>query len=358
MLFRDLAGSPVDNPPRDTLLRHKGARTLTASNQPANPWRSFFLTVIIGWIILAGAGVYLARAKGIAPGLAAPVVAAFLLEYLFYLVPGFEGLRDWLADKIPVRSLASAFALSALAPYLLYSLPTGQFRPDMAIRLVALVVAVCFWFVWRSPTPTADLTFLAMIAAALVLKFFKHVYTSPFPQQPVYILGQLMLLRLVASVMLTIREVEGTGFGFLPTFREWRIGARYYAYFLPVGLALMYALGLAHFRHFDWMTFATAPLKFLGILWVVALLEEFLARGLLQHWISDWTGHPNFALAFASLAFGLSHLWYGAFPNWRFAIVVSAAGWFYGKAYNAGGGIRASMVAHALVVTTQYTLFS
>ncbi len=149
---------------------------------------------------------YLARAKGIAPGLAAPIVAAFMLEYVFYLVPGFEAVRDWLSDKLPVRTLASVFALSALAPYLLYSLPTGQFRPDMAARLVALVVAVCFWFVWRSPTPTADLTFLAMIAAALVLRFFKHLYTSPIPQQSVYILGQLMLLRLVASVMLTIRE--------------------------------------------------------------------------------------------------------------------------------------------------------
>ena len=326
---------------------------------PTSDWRrSFLLTVIIGWIILAAAGVYVTRTKGIAPAVAVPIVAAFLLEYVFYLVPGFEGLRDWLSDRIPVRTLASCLALSALAPYLLYSLATGQFRPELASRLALLVAAASYWYVWRRPTPTADLTFLAMVAAALVLKFFKHVYTSPIPQQPIYTLGQLMLVRLVASVMLMIREVEGTGFGFVPTRRDWAIGARYYAYFLPVGLALMYGLGLAHLRHFDPMTFGAAPFKFLGILWVVALLEEFLARGLLQHWLSEWTGRPKFALIFASLAFGVSHLWFGAFPNWRFAILASAAGWFYGKAYNAGGGIRASMVAHALVVTTQYTLFS
>jgi membrane protease YdiL (CAAX protease family) len=106
------------------------------------------------------------------------------------------------------------------------------------------------------------------------------------------------------------------------------------------------------------MLLATAPLTFLGFLWVVALGEEFLARGLLQQWISDWTGRPGAGLAFASIAFGFTHLWYGDFPNWKSAILTTALGWFCGKAYNEAGGIRAAMVTHALVVTVRQTLFA
>src|SRR5258706_13728591 len=98
-----------------------------------------------------------------------------------------------------------------------------------------------------------------------------------------------MLIRLYASVMLILREVEGTGFGFLPTAKEWRIGLKYFLYFLPVGRALAVALGLVHFRTSP-AQLAMAPLQFLGAPWVLALWEEFLSRGLLQQWISNWTG--------------------------------------------------------------------
>src|SRR5947207_15295635 len=107
--------------------------------------RCFLVAVAIGWILLTAAGIYYARAKDIPPGIAAPLIAAFLLEYVFYLIPGFAEVRDWLADRIPPRQLALSLALSALAPYLLYSLATGQFRLVAAARLAALVFVGSFW---------------------------------------------------------------------------------------------------------------------------------------------------------------------------------------------------------------------
>ena len=318
-------------------------------------WRNFLAAVGAGWILLLGAGIYYARLKQIPFALAAPLLAAFLVEYAFYLVPGFVGVREWLADRIPRRRLAFLLAISALAPYLVYSLATGEFRIVAASRLAALVLALSFWYIIRKPSPSADLALLALVAAAMALRFFKQIYTAPIPS--IDILGKLMLVRLYASVMLTLRDVEGTGFGFLPTAKEWRIGLRYFVYFLPVGLAIMFGLGLLRFKTSPTLL-ATAPLTFLGVLWVLALGEEFLARGLLQHWISDWTGRPSFALAFASIAFGFSHLWFRDFPNWRWAILTTALGWFCGKAYNEAGGIRAAMVTHALVVTLWQTLLS
>jgi membrane protease YdiL (CAAX protease family) len=318
--------------------------------------RAFTFTVGIGWILLTIAGIYYARAKGIPAAVAAPLIAAFLVEYFFYLVPGFEGLRNWLSDRIPPRTLALGLAISALAPYLIYSLPSGQFRLIAAARLAAFVLVVSFWYILRRPAPASDLALLALVAAALVAKFFRQIYISPVPQ--VSILGQLMLIRLVASVMLMIREVEGTGFGFLPTAKDWKIGLRNFLWFLPIGVALMAGLGMLRLKT-SWMELAFAPLQFLGILWVVALSEEFLARGLLQRWIADWTGRPRVALALASAAFGATHLWFPpGFPNWRIAIIASVLGWFCGKSYEEAGGVRAAMVTHALIVTTWRTVLS
>ena len=121
-------------------------------------WRnSFLLAVVVGWVLLTAAGFYYARLKDIPLRLGAPIVTAFLLEYAFYLAPGFAGLRKWLAGRIPPRQLALSFSLSALAPYLLYALATGQFRIVAAARLTALVLIVSFWYIIRRPSPSADL---------------------------------------------------------------------------------------------------------------------------------------------------------------------------------------------------------
>ena len=97
---------------------------------------------------------------------------------------------------------------------------------------------------------------------------------------------------------------------------------------------------------------------FFGILWVTALGEEFLFRGLAQQWIGEWLKSPWAGLLLASLLFGSVHLWFRAFPNWRFAILAAVAGIFYGLAFRRAQSIRASMVAHALTVTTWRLFFS
>ena len=90
---------------------------------------------------------------------------------------------------------------------------------------------------------------------------------------------------------------------------------------------------------------------FFGMLWVVALSEEFFFRGLLQRWLSEWLRSERGGLVVASVLFGLAHLPFRSFPNWRFALLAAVAGLFYGRAYLKAGGIRAAMVAHALVNT-------
>ncbi|MEO7650846.1 MAG: CPBP family glutamic-type intramembrane protease [Bryobacteraceae bacterium] len=321
-----------------------------------SPWPSYLAALVTGWIALSAAGVYYARLKGISLSLAGPVIVAFLLEYAFYLVPGFPALLDRLSRGLRPARLAFLLTASAMLPYLVYSLATGQFQAIAAARLLALVACISYWYVVREPGVTADLAMLALIASVIIFKFFRSIYVFPIPRLGVDVLGQVMLIRLSAIVFLVFRDMDDTGFGFIPTAREWKIGLRYFLYFLPLGLSAAYAMGALRFAP-SWTEVWRAPLVFAGFLWVRALSEEFLARGLLQRWLTDWTGRPTLALAIASVIFGLSHLGFRQYPNWKWVVVSSLLGWFCGKAYQEAGGIRASMVTHTLVVVVWQTLF-
>jgi uncharacterized protein len=180
---------------------------------------------------------------------------------------------------------------------------------------------------------------------------------------PVEILGRVALFPTAALVLVVQRRIEETGYGFLPSLREWRIGALHYLYFLPAAACLalpLRAVRLASPAPF-WKTLGI----FLAFLWVVALFEEFIFRGVLQQWLEQWTSKicPAWppratALLVTSIVFGGAHLWFRGFPNWRWALVAGILGWFCGHARNQAGSIRAGVVTHALAVATWRGFFA
>jgi membrane protease YdiL (CAAX protease family) len=175
------------------------------------------------------------------------------------------------------------------------------------------------------------------------------------PRLDVDILGHLALIHVAAIAILVQRPAPATGYGFLPRRHDWLAGVRWFLYFVPIGFPLALWLGVVRWAPspVPWKLAGT----FLGILWVVALSEEFFFRGLLQQWLEKWTGNVQAGLIAASVLFGLAHLGFRQFPNWRFVAVAAVAGWFYGRAFQATRSIRASMVTHALVVTTWRAMF-
>ena len=60
---------------------------------------SFRAALLTGWGVLGLAGIFYARARGIPGWAALPVVAAFLIEYPFYLVTGFPRVRERVAGS-------------------------------------------------------------------------------------------------------------------------------------------------------------------------------------------------------------------------------------------------------------------
>jgi len=311
----------------------------------------FRAAVLAGWFALSAAGVAYARLRHIPNWAAFPILAAFLVEYPFYLVTGFPAVRERLAGS----SLAAYIAASTLLPYLISCYGTGQFQWGGLIRLIALAGVLSLWYLVLPAALFCDMAFLALIAAVLLGGYFNRVYKPPVPGADVQILGHLALIQSSVMVLLLERRVNSAGYGFLPARSDWRIGLVHYLYFLPIGLPLALGLHVIKFGSIAplWRTAAV----FLGVLWVLALSEEFYFRGVLQQWMEEWT-HGSRPLLLTSLLYGLAHLWFRGFPNWRYALVAMALGFFCGRARNQAGNIRAGMVTHALVVTTWRAFFA
>ncbi|HWE50872.1 MAG TPA: type II CAAX endopeptidase family protein [Bryobacteraceae bacterium] len=284
-----------------------------------------------------------------------PVAAAFLIEFPFYLLAGFDGPRTWL-DKFGNIKLAGVLTVTGILPWLIYSIPTGEFRPEALAVLLIITTAVSFWYIALPPGAVTDAVFLVIPAAVFVAKIFEQIYASPLPKVQLGILGQLMLIRTAALAILLVRKKAGgepvdVEFRFWPERREWLIGIRFFTLLIPFAGLAYWGLGLVQLRAHPYNALQAAG-TFLGILWVVALSEEFFFRGLIQQWIGKWTGSPVVALIIASVLFGSVHLGFNhRFPNWRFSLVAAIAGVFYGLAWKTAKSIQASMVAHALTVT-------
>jgi membrane protease YdiL (CAAX protease family) len=223
-------------------------------------------------------------------------------------------------------------------------------------QLLAVALALGLWYFVLPPSPLTDLGFGALVAWIVLGRYFDKIYPEPFAHVEVAYLGKIAVFQAAVMVLMLVRRVPETGYGFIPRWKDWRIGAMNFLYFIPVGLPLGLAIKAVRFG-------PPAPLwfiagTFLAMLWVLTLAEEFLFRGVLQPLMESWTHSSGAALLIASAIFGLAHLSFRRmFPNWRWVLVAGALGWFCGRARNQAGDIRAAMVTHTLAVTALRAFF-
>ena len=309
------------------------------------------------WAACIAAGYLYTQDRGVPWSIAQTLAPAFLLEATLFLALGVERWRTRL-DRLPRALVASLLVVAAVAPYSLAALATGTFDWRSFAALAGLSALLAFWYVVLPHTPLSDLGLLALAATVILSKVFVQIYIRPHPGLNLEALGNAMWIRTGLFAILSVRRIQGVGFGFWPSGREWKIGALHFAGLLPVAGALGWWLHYIHPRLPEpgWPTML--PLTFFGTLWVLALGEEFFFRGMLQQWLVGWMKSAWGGWIAASLLFGAVHVWYGEFPNWRFAALAAVAGLFYGSAFRMGRGIRASMVTHALTVTTWKVFFS
>ncbi len=327
----------------------------------AKPLSGFRAALLVGWAALGAAGLLYARFRSIPNWAALPALAAFLVEYPFYLVPAFRSVRERVAGARLPLFLAAGSSLPYLTWKLVEALAFGgrgghPFEWMALAQLLAVALALGLWYLVLPPSAPSDLGFGALVAWIVLGRYFDKIYPEPFAHVEVVYLGKIAVFQAAVMVLMLVRRVPETGYGFIPRWKDWRIGALNFLYFMPVGLPLALAIKAVRFG-------PPAPLwliagTFLAMLWVVTLAEEFLFRGVLQPMMESWTGRRGVALILTSAIFGLMHLSFRRmFPNWRWVLVAAALGWFCGRARNQAGDIRAAMVTHTLAVTAMRAFF-
>ncbi len=320
--------------------------------------RPFFISLLCTWVILAAAAIIYSREHSHSSWILTAALPAFICEAFFYLASIFEETRQFLKKLRAPRLRAMLLWLSALAPYVIFTLSSGTFHRNAFYLFAALTAALSFWFVLLPRRPAYDIGFLVIAAAPQITRVFPRLFFGPDPQ--ISMLAHLIWIHVGIAALLLLREWNPGPFSFWPSPREWQVG------FFVFLLAIAPLIGLAeavHDVHFViphaawWRVAGEGAGTFLGILWVVALSEELFFRGFIQRALQLAWGNVIPAILVSALLFGGVHLWIHQFPNWPHASVVFILGLACGVAYWWAGSVRASMVTHALVVVTWRLFF-
>jgi membrane protease YdiL (CAAX protease family) len=323
--------------------------------------RAYRNTLLTLWVTLSAIAYFYSKQQDIPAHIALWFSAAALVEVAFYIAPGFAWSRTLVDSIEPAPVRAFILMITALVPYGIYAIGTGTFHWRSFGLLAAIATAVSAWYVVQSSKrAVVDFLFVAILAAILLSKVFGSIYITLAPKAEAAVLGQLMLIRTGAFAVLSIRKMGGIGYGFVPSARDWTVGILSYLALMPVIWAANQYLHIAAPRLAPgpwWRVVLLAVGTFLAFLWVVALSEEFVFRGILQQVISQRAGSIA-GLILTSALFGLAHLPFRSFPNWRWVAIATILGLVCGIAYKRAGSIRAAAVTHALVVTTWRVFFA
>ncbi len=328
---------------------------------------AYFTTVIALSILLASAGVIYGGQLGISLAISTPIIIAFLVQAALYLLPGFPETRRRVEAAFSPKQLAVLLVMSGVTPYLIYSVPLGLFSGKSFAVLLAFAAIAPVLFVVTPPRPDRfgwqDFIVIVVLTSPVIsglTGLFQEAFPSPEGVPRLDILGKLMVIAVGATAYLSLRKIPDTDFRFMPRWADFRIGAKHYVYFLPIGIPLALSIGLVEWaprESLDWRLAGEFVGRVLGIFLATALAEELCFRGILQNLLEKTLYRPWAAQAIAALAFGAVHLSFRFYPNWRFALVAVVAGWFYGNAYREARSVVPAATTHTLVVVTLVFLF-
>jgi hypothetical protein len=282
-------------------------------------------------------------------------VAGVLFAFeLFLATPSvMDACRRTLGERGAV--LAPLIPLFAMLIYA--TAVAGSWRSALIgaayVVLPSLLVATS---VGKPPGTFGDYAAAAIIWLPVELRWMHAEF--PFPGQLTHTLTILFALSTGVAAFVLLRRMDGIGYAVTLNKNDaWTI-LLHFAGFALIAILIGTKIG---FLTYDPSRAGLHPiplaLSVFGILLFTAWPEEFLFRGILQNLFSRSFRNPWAALALASLIFGLSHIFRAPYPNWKYVLLATIAGLFYGHTWMKTGSLFPAAIVHALMDILWHILF-
>jgi membrane protease YdiL (CAAX protease family) len=258
----------------------------------------------------------------------------------------------WLHAR-PARVIIPPAALWLLYMFYAAGMQTITFQGAAAMALYLAVP-----FLALSLTPKLEPAVILWLWLPLELGILRTILITRRPGPDLhYVFAQLLAIDAGIIAFAVWNRTPKIGYRFEADRTIAVSGFVHFALFAVIAIPLGLAIGFIRYS-FAASKLYLAPVLFLGIFFFTALPEEFLFRGLIQNWIERVTGRRTASLLAASVIFGASHLNNGPpFPNYKYFLMATIAGWFYGRAWRTTGSLMASSFTHALVDTLWSVIF-
>jgi membrane protease YdiL (CAAX protease family) len=302
---------------------------------------SFILLLLAMWLAVRAHPYFAADLGGLLPYAFAS--GALLVAPLWFF--GF-GAGDWLRGHLLAVPLKIILPAVLGAAYVIFAVPAGEFYWQSAVVMFGLPVILAAFL--ELPGLGTAMTWrdgAALVLLAAIYMF--HGIAGAWPHATLAALPKLFLLDIAIYLFLVIRKLDGVGYSLIPTASALWTGAREWFYFAPFGIGLGLALGFIHFYP-RWPSAMLAASSILATFLFIAIPEELFFRGILQNLLESRLGRQGALLATAVL-FGLSHFNKGARFNWRYVLLATIAGIFYGRAWRERRQLLAAILTHTAV---------
>lgn len=322
-----------------------GAETGTAEQVERFHWRAALISyaaLLVAFLWVAG---HFDMADRIG-GHFSSAFAGFALLLAPYWAFGF-GAAAPLARSLQSRASRVLAPGALVLAYVVFALPRGEFRAFYAVVLFAIPVGLSALMEFAPPPTPAiawqDIVALVVIGAPVEFRLLGGAWPHP----GLSALPKFLLVDTALYVFLVVRHLPRVGFDFRARWRDLGVGLREFLYYAPIAIGL--GLALHFLRPNFWKpAVANVAAAWLITFFLVAIPEELFFRGLLQNLLQPRLGR-HWALLVTAVIFGLSHFNKPLPFNWRYVIMATIAGVFYGRAWLDRHRVTCSAITHTMV---------
>ncbi len=311
------------------------------------------LTVIL--VALAAGAASAENVGGVPLFFALLALAIFLAPYLAFTTTSFARDLGWWLRRRPQGLLQ--VGLFFVGTYLIYAAGTQSFAWPALAKVMAFVgvpILLTLPSLRRATVTWWDFLVVAAIWLPFDFGLLEDVWTWP-AGGAAYVMNTAMAIDLAVVLFVSVRGVSGVPLRFRLSLREFGFVIAALAGFLILAVPFGFSTGFIRFN--PQAITVKALLAPIGIFFFIAVPEELLFRGLVQNFLAKKTGKPVVALGLAAVIFGATHLNNGDYPDWRYFVLASIAGFFYGLTYMKSKSLLAPALVHALVDSLWVTFF-